>query len=82
MSRSDPGGLFYSREVEMKANVGRTERIIRVVVGIVIVGIGVVYGSWWGAVGLVPIATGLTGWCPPYALLGISTCPPAAAKKE
>ena len=64
----------------MKVNVGRTERIIRVVVGLVIVGIGVAYGSWWGAVGLVPIATGLTGWCPPYALLGINTCSEAAKK--
>jgi hypothetical protein len=66
----------------MKANVGRTERLIRVVVGVVIVGVGVVYESWWGAVGLVPIATGLIGWCPPYALLGISTCSTAAAKTE
>jgi len=66
----------------MKANVGRTERLIRVVVGIVIVGIGVVYGSWWGAIGLVPLATGLIGWCPPYALLGINTCSTAAAKKS
>jgi hypothetical protein len=66
----------------MKANVGRTERLIRVVVGIVIVGIGVVYESWWGAVGLVPLATGLIGWCPPYALLGFSTCSAAAAKKD
>jgi hypothetical protein len=64
----------------MKVNVGRTERVIRVVVGVVIVGIGVAYGSWWGAVGLVPIATGLTGWCPPYALLGINTCSKAAKK--
>ena len=66
----------------MKVNVGQTERIIRVVVGVVIVGVGVAYGSWWGAIGLVPLATGLTGWCPPYALLGINTCSKAAAKTE
>ncbi len=66
----------------MKVNVGQRERLIRVVVGVVIVGIGVAYGSWWGAIGLVPIATGLTGWCPPYALLGISTCSKATAKPE
>ena len=65
----------------MKANVGGRERLIRVVVGVVIVGVGVVYQSWWGAVGLVPIATGLIGWCPPYALLGINTCSTAGAKK-
>ena len=66
----------------MKANVGQTERTIRVVVGVVVVGVGMVYQSWWGAIGLVPLATGLTGWCPPYALLGISTCKAAAPKSE
>jgi hypothetical protein len=65
----------------MKVNVGGTERVIRVVVGVVIVAIGVFYQSWWGAVGLVPIATGLSGWCPPYSLLGINTCSEGAAKK-
>ncbi len=79
---AEPDGILCSRRWEMKANVGRTERLIRVVVGVVIVAVGVVYGSWWGAVGLVPIVTGLIGWCPPYALLGIDTCPKAAAKKE
>jgi hypothetical protein len=63
----------------MKVNVGKSERLIRVVVGVIIVAIGVAYQSWWGAVGLVPLATGLTGWCPPYALLGISTCSKAEA---
>lgn len=66
----------------MKANVGQAERAIRVVVGVVILGVGMFYESWWGAIGLVPLATGLTGWCPPYALLGISTCKTAAAKNE
>jgi hypothetical protein len=66
----------------MKANVGRTERLIRFAVGVVIVAIGVAYESWWGAVGLVPIVTALVGWCPPYALLGIDTRSTAAAKKE
>ncbi len=66
----------------MKTNVGRNERVIRFVVGVVIVAIGVVYQSWWGAVGLVPIVTALIGWCPPYALLGINTGSTAAEKKE
>ena len=65
----------------MKMNVGKTERIIRLVVGVVIVVIGILYQSWWGLVGLVPIATALVGWCPPYALLGIDTRS-VAAKKE
>jgi hypothetical protein len=32
----------------------------------------------WGWIGVLPLATGLIGWCPPYALLGINTCPARA----
>lgn len=57
----------------MQLNVGKPERVIRVIVGLVIIGVGVYYQSWWGAIGLVPVLTGVLGWCPPYQLLGIST---------
>ncbi len=59
----------------MKQNVHNVERVVRVVVGLVIVSL-VFIGpqSPWGWLGLVPLATGLTGWCPPYAMLGINTC--------
>lgn len=59
----------------MERNVGDVERIVRVVVGVGILSLTVVGPrSLWGLVGLVPLFTGLTGWCPPYQLLGISTC--------
>lgn len=58
----------------MTANVGGIDRIIRIVAGLVIIVLGVVYQSWWGVIGMVPLGTALIGWCPPYALLGISTC--------
>ena len=59
----------------MKLNVGGIDRIVRIVIGAVLVGL-VATGQigWWGWLGVVPLATGLIGWCPPYALLGISTC--------
>jgi len=57
----------------MQLNVGKSERAIRVIAGLAIIGAGVYFQSWWGAIGLVPLLTGLTGWCPPYQLLGIST---------
>lgn len=59
----------------MKANVGSTDRIVRILVGLVLIGLAAT-GSigLWGWLGLVPLATGLVGWCPPYAMLGISTC--------
>ncbi|MCB1645543.1 MAG: DUF2892 domain-containing protein [Pseudomonadales bacterium] len=58
----------------MKQNVGGADRIIRIIVGLAVIAAGVWFQSWWGAVGLVPLGTALVGWCPPYALLGISTC--------
>ena len=59
----------------MTRNIGGTERIIRIVAGLVLIALaatGTV--AWWGWLGAVPLATGLSGWCPPYSLLGINTC--------
>ena len=61
----------------MKSNVGGIDRILRIVVGLGVIGAGVYFQNWWGAVGAVPLMTGLIGWCPPYALLGLSTAPKA-----
>lgn len=59
----------------MKANVGSIERIVRILVGLALIGLTLT-GSigLWGWIGVLPLATGLVGWCPPYAMLGISTC--------
>jgi hypothetical protein len=59
----------------MSSNVGGLDRIIRIVLGLVLIGLaatGTV--GWWGWLGIVPLATGAIGWCPPYSLLGINTC--------
>jgi O-antigen ligase len=59
----------------MTQNIGNIERIIRIVCGLVLIALaatGTV--GVWGWLGLVPLATGLVGWCPPYSLLGINTC--------
>ena len=59
----------------MKANVGGIDRILRITLGLVLIGLaatGTV--GWWGWLGVVPLATGLMGWCPPYAMLGLNTC--------
>jgi len=59
----------------MKQNIGSLERVIRIVVGVVILSLVFVGpASPWGYLGIIPLATGLVGWCPPYALLGFSTC--------
>ena len=59
----------------MKSNVGGMDRILRIVIGAVLVLLAVTgqVGAW-GWIGLLPLATGLSGWCPPYSLLGINTC--------
>jgi hypothetical protein len=58
----------------MQTNVGTTDKIIRLVLGAAIIGAGVYYQNWLGAIGLVPIGTALIGWCPAYLPFGISTC--------
>lgn len=59
----------------MKDNVGGTDRIIRIVLGLVLLGLTLTGNiGLWGWLGLVPLITGAIGWCPPYAILGISTC--------
>ena len=68
----------HIRKQNMTANVGGIDRIIRVVAGLAIIGAGVMYQSWWGVIGIVPLATAILRWCPPYTLLGISTCSMAA----
>ncbi len=59
----------------MTKNIGNIERIVRIVGGLVLIALAAT-GSVgvWGWLGLVPLATGLVGWCPPYSLLGINTC--------
>ena len=58
----------------MMKNIGGSERIVRVLVGVAILALAFVGPrSPWAYLGLLPIVTGLVGWCPPYSLLGIST---------
>jgi len=57
----------------MVRNIGANDRIIRIVLGLVIIGAGVYFQSWWGAVGLILVVTGLVRWCPIYAPFGFST---------
>ncbi len=59
----------------MKRNIGSAERAIRVIAGIGIISLAFVGPhSPLAFLGIIPLATGLIGWCPPYALFGISTC--------
>jgi hypothetical protein len=60
----------------MKTNVGGIDRILRIVLGLALIGLTLtgVIGAW-GWLGLVPLGTALIGFCPLYPVLGINTCP-------
>ncbi|MDI1302065.1 MAG: DUF2892 domain-containing protein [bacterium] len=59
----------------MDRNIGDIERVVRVVAGLGLLALVFVGPkTLWGLIGIVPVATGLSGWCPPYSLLGINTC--------
>ncbi len=59
----------------MKVNVGGADRILRVIAGLVLIGLtlmGII--GIWGWIGLILLATGLFSFCPAYSILGIKTC--------
>ena len=69
LSRVTEGGI-------MKVNEGTLDRVVRVLLGIVL--ISLVYvgpKTSWGWIGILPLATGIFGFCGLYSLLGINTCP-------
>lgn len=65
----------------MKSNVGGADRAVRILAGLAV--LSAIFfiegdGRWWALVGLVPLLTGLAGWCPLYPVLGFNTCPARA----
>ena len=59
----------------MSANVGGIDRILRIVVGLVLISLVWLVPTNWGWIGIVPLVTGLFSFCPAYTLLGMNTCP-------
>jgi hypothetical protein len=71
---------FLAMETNMfKNNVGLTDRVIRIFIGVVLLVAFFIYpnASWryWTLIGIIPLITGAVGSCPLYSLLGLSTCP-------
>lgn len=59
----------------MKHNVGSLDRTLRIVLGLVLIGLTLLGQiGVWGWIGVVPLATALLNWCPLYSLLGVNTC--------
>jgi len=58
----------------MEHNVGSADRAVRIIAGLAIIGAGFYYQSWWGALGLVLVVTGIMRFCPGYMPFKMSTC--------
>jgi hypothetical protein len=59
-------------------NEGKTDRVLRVIIGLALLALVFVGPQTaWGWIGLVPLLTGLFGFCPVYRLVGFNTCPRA-----
>jgi len=57
-------------------NVGSVDKYLRIVVGAILIALVFVGPqSPWGWIGIIPLATGLLGFCPLYKLFGLNTCP-------
>lgn len=63
----------------MKPNIGTADKIVRIIIGLIIIALGIIFKSWWGLIGLLPLVTALINWCPLYVPFGFSTC---KAKEE
>ncbi len=62
----------------MTSNEGNVDRVVRMVLGCVLLALVFVGPkTWFGLVGVVPLATGIMGFCPLYRVIGLSTCPKA-----
>lgn len=60
----------------MEPNVGTADRVVRVLGGLALLSLVLVLegnARWWGVAGLLPLATGLAGWCALYKPFGIDT---------
>lgn len=60
----------------MLTNEGSIDRILRVIVGLVLIALVFVGPKTpWGWIGVIPLITGIVGFCPAYRIFGLSTCP-------
>jgi hypothetical protein len=78
LNRSEP----HHQEAIMKRNVGGIDKTLRIVVGLGLLSLLFILeggARWLGLIGLVPLGTALIGFCPLYAILGVSTCPTSRA---
>lgn len=57
----------------MQCNVGKGDKIFRIILGLIIGAVGLYFQSWWGLLGLIPLLTALMNFCPLYSICKIKT---------
>lgn len=57
----------------MQQNVGNEDRIIRAILGVILIGWGIFAQSWWAVIGIIPLFSAVVSWCPAYVPFGINT---------
>jgi len=63
-------------------NVGGIDKTLRIIAGLALLAVALIPSpiqTLWAFIGIIPLVTGLIGWCPLYSLVGLKTCPVAAA---
>jgi hypothetical protein len=65
----------------MKKNVGSADKVFRVILGVAVILLGIIFKSWWGLIGIIPLFTGIVNVCPLYSVLGLSTMKKTPAAK-
>jgi hypothetical protein len=65
--------MVDERKRKMNQNMGSADRVIRGIVGVAVLAAGYYFKSWFGLIGLIPLATAFISWCPAYLPFGIST---------
>ncbi|MCB1060708.1 MAG: DUF2892 domain-containing protein [Calditrichaeota bacterium] len=65
----------------MTANVGSADKVIRIILGLALIGWGIYAKNWWGAIGIIPLGTALMNFCPLYGVCGLKTNKAEAAPK-
>ena len=53
----------------MEENIGTTEQLIRIMIGLLFLDLGIHFGSYWGLLGLYPLVTGLVRVCPAIEII-------------
>jgi hypothetical protein len=64
----------------MKCNIGKTDKIIRMIIAALLFAIGLIFQTWWGLLGIIPLITAVTGFCALYVPLKINTLKKAEKK--